>query len=168
VSNSALKEEKKMSEKFKFSLSGMWLFVCVFTLLIPVFLPSVAGWANPSTNAVGAATASMFILSFPSSLFGLPLMFFVGDSIGVNPNSIEGMYLNLFVMFVLGLVQWFWVLPRIWRNDPKVQILDLPAKLEDRPMRVFAPAETFSAFDQRMQTPVERVLRQENESDPPC
>ena len=68
-----------MSERFKISLSGMWLFVCVFTLLIPVFLPSFAGSANPASNVVGTATASMFIL---------------------------------------GLIQWFWIVPRIWRNSP--------------------------------------------------
>lgn len=141
----------------------MWLFVCVFTLLIPVFLPSIAGSANPATNVIGAATASMFILSFPSSLFGLPLLSFAQNMLGVNPNSIEGMYLNLFVMFILGLVQWFWILPRIWRNDPKVQTLNLPAKIDTQPLRVFAPADTFSAFDESMQTPVERLIKQERD-----
>ena len=155
-----------MTERFKISLSGMWLFVCVFTLLIPVFLPSVAGSANPASNVVGTATASMFILSFPSSLFGIPLLVFVGATLGVNPNSIEGMYLNLFVMFVLGLVQWFWIVPRIWRHDAKVQVLDLPVSLDNSPVTLFQPAEVFQPYDQRSRTPVERVIRQDRDSDP--
>ena len=148
-----------MNERFKFSLSGMWLFVCVFTLLIPVFLPSFAGSANPAPNVVGAATTSMFILTFPSSLFGIPLLVFIGSMLGVNPNTIEGMYLNLFVMFVLGLVQWFWIVPRIWRSDPKVQVLDLPVQRDIVPLQIFSPADSFAAYNERDQTPVERVIR---------
>lgn len=151
-----------MNERFKISLSGMWLFVCVFTLLIPVFLPSFAGSANLASNVIGTATASMFILTFPSSLFGIPLLFFTGDVLGVNPNSIEGMYLNLFVMFVLGLVQWFWIVPRIWRYDPKVQVLNLPSHTDPVPLQVFCPADCFKEYDERDQTPVERIIRNDD------
>ena len=151
-----------MNERFKISLSGMWLFVCVFTLLIPVFLPSFVGSANPASNVVGTATASMFILTFPSSLFGIPLLSFVGYALGVNPNSIEGMYLNLFVMFVLGLVQWFWIVPRIWRKDAKVQVLDLPVPVETIPHHIFCPADSFREYDERDRTPIERVIREES------
>ena len=147
-----------MTERFKFSLSGMWLFVCLFTLLIPVFLPSFAGSANPASNVIGTATATMFILSFPSSLFGIPLLVFVDAALGVNPNSIAGMYVNLLVMFVLGLVQWFWVVPRIWRRYPKVQVLDL-AGVRQEPTRL-VPQDAFRPYDEREQTPVERVIRE--------
>ena len=143
----------------------MWLFVCVFTLLIPVFLPSFAGSANPVSNVVGTATASMFILTFPSSLFGLPLLIFVGSMLGVNPNSIEGMYLNLFVMFVLGLVQWFWIVPRIWGGSSKVQILDLPGYPDIAPLRISYPAKDLIAYDEGDRTPVERVIG-DNETGP--
>ena len=153
-----------MNERFKISLSGMWLFVCVFTLLIPVFLPSVAGSANPAANVVGMATASMFILTFPSSLFGMPLLVFLGAALGVDPNSIEGMYLNLFVMFVLGLVQWFWIAPRIWRDESKIQVLDLPVYREVASLQISIPAKGPSAYDERDRTPVERIIR-ENEID---
>ena len=154
-----------MNERFKISLSGMWLFVSIFTLLIPVFLPSFAWSANPATNVVGTATASMFILTFPSSLFGIPLLFFVGAVLGVNPNSIEGMYLNLFVMFILGLIQWFWIVPRVWRRDPDVQILDLPVSLKNAPTPLFQPAHAFSPYDEIDQTPLERIIRHERETE---
>ena len=153
-----------MNERFKISLSGMWLFVCVFTLLIPVFLPSFAGSANPAANVVGTATASMFILTFPSSLLGLPLLVFVGAMLGVEPNSIEGMYLNLFVMFVLGLLQWFWIVPRVWGNSSKVQVLELPNLRDIVPFRLTNPAGAADTFDEQGCSPVERVIREdENE-----
>ena len=148
-----------MNERFKITLSGMWLFVCVFTLLIPVFLPSFANSANPAANAVGTATASMFILTFPSSLFGMPLLIFVSAMLGVDPNSIEGMYLNLFVMFVLGLVQWFWIVPRIWGNSAKVQVLDLPNLQEIVPLRLTHPAEVSCEYDEFGRSRLERVMR---------
>ena len=153
-----------MNERFKISLCGMWLFVCVFTLLIPVFLPSFAGSANPAANVVGTATASMFVLTFPSSLLGLPLLVLVGAMLGVEPNSIEGMYLNLLVMFVLGLVQWFWIVPRIWGSSAKVQILALPNLRDIVPIRLTNPAEVAGTFDEHGRSPVERIIRDdENE-----
>ncbi len=106
-----------MPEKLKFRLSSMWLFVSIFTIILPVFIPSYSSF-NPATNAIGVATAAMFILSFPSSLFGLVAMMFIDIILGMNPNSIGGLYVNLLVMFTLGLVQWFWIVPRIWRRDP--------------------------------------------------
>jgi hypothetical protein len=152
-----------MLERLKISLSGMWLFVCVFTLLIPVFLPSFAGSANPATNVIGAATASMFILTFPSSLFGLPLLVFAGSILGVDPNSISGMYLNLFVMFVLGLVQWFWLVPRVLKWDTKVQVLNIPVDNSHLPPQTLVPADIFRPFDERDRTPIERIIRDDNE-----
>ena len=101
-----------MTDRFKLTLSGMWLFVGLFSLVLPVFLPSNSFSANPAANVIGTATATMFILSFPSSLFGIPLLVIVDYALGVDPNTIQGMYVNLFMLFVLGLVQWFWIVPR--------------------------------------------------------
>src|SRR5689334_22979721 len=109
-----------MREKFKLSLSGLWLLVSIFSLLLPVFMPSSANASNFAENAIGTASVSMFILSFPSSLFGLPVMFFAKIVLDVNPTSIEGMYLNLFLLFVFGLVQWFWIVPRVLRSEPRL------------------------------------------------
>jgi hypothetical protein len=66
-------------------------------------------------------------------------------------------------MFVLGLVQWFWVVPRIWRRHPDVQVLNLPATPAEAPLRIFEPARAFRALDEQQQTPIERVITRENE-----
>src|SRR5262249_13459771 len=101
---------------------------------------------------------TMFILSFPSSLFGIPLMFFAQAALGVDADTIGGMYLNLFLMFVLGLVQWFWIVPRLVRKNKDVQTLDL-----DREVIVpLLASEKISVdpeiFDSRSRTPLERVI----------
>ena len=150
-----------MSDRFKFSLSSMWLFVTIFTIILPVFLPSVESSPYSANNAIGVATASMFILSFPSSLFGVPLLAFVNASLSVvNPNSIEGMYINLLVLFALGLVQWFWIVPRLWRNDPKFQTIELPLNIRFPALPKPVPNETFRVYDTAGETPVERVIRE--------
>src|SRR5688572_1783034 len=117
-----------MKERFKLSLSGVWLLSSLVSLILPVFIPSYAHPQSFIQNVIGTSTVTMFILSFPSSLFGIPLLYFAQAAIGLDPNTIGGMYLNLFLLFVLGLVQWFWIVPRIWRNDPDVVILNLPRK----------------------------------------
>lgn len=150
-----------MKERFKLSFGGLWLLISLFSLILPVFIPS---YANPQSfiqNVIGTATVTMFILSFPSSLFGIPLLFFAQAALGVDPHSIDGMYLNLFLLFVLGLVQWFWIVPRVWRNEPKLQILDLPRKSE---MQLSEAKQTsgLEFFDAHSRTPLERVFQDED------
>lgn len=147
-----------MTERFKLSLSGMWLLVSLFSLLLPVFLSSNAFSTNPTENVIGTATATMFILSFPSSLFGIPLLLVVGYALGVDPNSIQGMYLNVFLLFVLGLVQWFWIVPRVWRSGPDVQVLNLPVSPNNEALPEASFDTQFESFNDRERTPVERVI----------
>src|SRR5262245_62407818 len=98
-----------MNERFRLTLGQIWVLISTFCLLLPVFLPSSA---NPQTffaNVIGTVTVTMFIFSFPMSLFGLPVMFMTNSILGVDPQSIGGMYLNLTMMFVFGVIQWFWI-----------------------------------------------------------
>ena len=155
-----------MPEKLKFRLSSMWLFVSIFTIILTVFVPSFSS-SNPATNAIGVATAAMFILSFPSSLFGLVAMMFVNIILGMNSNSIEGLYVNLLVMFTLGLVQWFWIVPRIWNRDPAFQTVEIGAGWMPRGFLPRAvPKETFTRYDADGRTPVECVIEQDSDAEP--
>jgi hypothetical protein len=148
-----------MTERFKGSLPGIWLLVSSFCLLLPVFLPSSAFSANPASNVIGTATATMFMLSFPTSLFGLPLLAFTDYALGLDPNSLQGMYLNLLMLFVLGLVQWFWIVPRAWQKKAGVQTLGLQAAEETRRLTTLP----FTILDRRERTPVERVISDDEE-----
>jgi hypothetical protein len=111
--------------KFNLSLKHIWLAVGIFSLILPVFLSSEAGSNNAFLNIVGIVNIVMFVLSFPCSLFGLPIVFFAWYVLEMNPNSIEGAYLNTILFFVLGFVQWFWI-ARFWSpTEPVLQEIKL-------------------------------------------
>lgn len=154
-----------MKERFKLSLGGLWLLTSLFSLILPVFVPSFADPQSFVQNVIGTATVTMFILSFPSSLFGIPLLFFAQAALGVDPNTIGGMYLNLFLLFVLGSVQWFWIVPRLLRNDPQLQILNLQL---GKPEMLLSEANTIDEtqfWDSEGQTPLEKVFLEKDSED---
>jgi hypothetical protein len=153
-----------MNERFRLSLGQIWVLISSFCLLLPVFMPSSADPQHFFENVMGTVTVTMFILSFPLSLFGLPLMFMAGVILRIHPTSIEGMYLNLTIMFVLGVIQWFWIVPKFFANDPKFQTLNL---LGARPEVLLAEAKIESRvdfYDARGRTPVERVIQSDPDS----
>lgn len=85
-------------------------------------------------------------------------MFLAGTALNLDPNSMGGMYLNLLLLFALGLVQWFWIVPRSFRNDPKVlQILDLPIQKPALHPAFLPDPVNFENFDDE-RTPLERVF----------
>lgn len=143
-----------MTERFKLSLSGVWLLASLSSIVLPVFLPS-----NSASDVIGTATLSMFVLSFPSSLFALPFLIFLQAALNLTSGSVGTMYISVLVFFVLGFVQWFWIVPRIYRNEPSVQTLNLPVTVEairlPEAMRDF----DLGGFDEQDLTPVERVIR---------
>ena len=147
-----------MSEYLKVNLGRIWLIVGGVSLLLPAFLPSSGHPQNFIQNIIGTTTVTMFILSFPSSLFGIPLMFFAQAALGVDANTIGGMYLNLFLMFVLGLVQWFWIFPRLAGMNKEVQTLEFGREV----IVPLLPSEKNTIgpeiFDAKSRTPLERVI----------
>ena len=142
-----------MNGKIKLSLGGIWLMVSFFAMTLPIFLPSYPQTPGFISNAIGTSTATMFILSFPSSLFGLPLLSLLNTLLGVDSNSIGGMYINLVTLVVLGLVQWFWIVPRVWQREPMIETLECLA-----PELQAAQEVDFTLFPSRDRTPVERIL----------
>ncbi len=98
--------------------------------------------------------------SFPSSLFGLLILFFAGFALNVNLNSMEGMYLNLFLLFMLGFVQWFWILPRIARNEPNLQMLNLPEVKSQPGFTETNFTSNIPLYDEEGRTLIERVFHE--------
>ena len=146
-------------EKYiKIDLRAVWLMVAGLSLTLPVFIPSTTGSGNFLANVIGTATATMFILSFPSSLFVLPLLFFVQALLGYDPNTIGGMYVNLWLLFAVGLVQWFWVVPRLIRHEPRIQTIDIPRHEGDLLLTETKGENVSSFYDGRSRTPFERVI----------
>ena len=151
-----------MNERFKLSLWQIWLLISVFSLLLPVFLPSSANPQNFLENIIGTVTVTMFILSFPSSLFGLPMMLFAQVALDVNPNTMQGMYLNLFLLFVLGSVQWFWTFPRLLRNEPRFQMLNLLGGKSEPQLSAVKFDGNVEFCDSQGRTPVERIIHEKD------
>lgn len=151
-----------MKDNFNLSLKRMWLAISAFSLILPVFMPSSANPEHFFENVIGMVTVILFILSFPASLLGLLVLFFAKIFLDVNLNSIEGLYLNLFVLFALGLVQWFWIVPRLMRNDSGFQRLNLPGTKSEMQMSEANSADEakFRAFQE--QSPLERVFQEKD------
>ena len=147
-----------MKEQFKLNLSRIWLLTSIVTLILPVFLPSSPHPQNILQNVIGTTTVTMFILSFPSSLFGIPILLFAQIGLGVDPNTIGGMYLNLFLMFILGLVQWFWIVPRLWHGKQDLSILLPDGQKTNLLLSEIRSRDDYGFFDDKERTPLERVL----------
>jgi hypothetical protein len=153
-----------MMERYWSRLRMPWLFVSLLCLIAPVFLPSVPYPRDFLEDAMGTATVIMFVLSFPISLLATPVILFVGIGLGLGPYPIQLAYLNLFLLFALGTIQWFWIVPRVNREDNgDLQILDLhtPAALGEAHFNT-----DFSFFDSNSKTPVERVIDDYSEKSP--
>lgn len=150
-----------MNQYLKLNLRALWLMTACVSLALPVFLPSSANPHNFLANVIGTATATMFILSFPASLLGLPLLYFVQVILGFDPNTIGGMYLNLWLLFVLGLVQWFWIMPRVLGKGQKFQTLDLSQGPSEILLTEARSEAHFGFYDRESRTPVERVIKDE-------
>jgi hypothetical protein len=148
-----------MTEQFKLNLSRIWLLASITTLILPVFLPSFPNPQNFLQNVIGTATVTMFILSFPGSLFGIPIFFFVRTALGVDSNAIGGMYLNLILLFLLGLVQWFWVVPRLLGGKSDLDVLNLQEHRSTPLLSEMQDGE-FGFYDRESRTPLERVLNE--------
>lgn len=151
-----------MSDQLKANLGRIWLLLSGVSLILPVFLPSSAHPQNFLQNVIGTTTVTMFILSFPSSLFGIPLFIFAQMALGFDPNTISGMYLNLFLMFVLGSVQWFWIVPRLAQRRRDLEILDLSLPgTAPQPVGEVTSA-CYEFFDERSRSPLERAISDED------
>jgi len=148
-----------MKRLFKVGFKGTWLLISLLALALPVFLPS---YSNPQTifqNIIGVASVTMFFISFPMSLLGLPVGFFTSRFLGLDPASIGGMYVSLLALFAMGFIQWFVLVPRLLKGKPLFQILDLPGT---KPKALLAEAkfeDQVNFYDSQGRTPVERIIR---------
>jgi hypothetical protein len=107
----------------------------------------------------------MFILSFPSSLFALPVLLFAQAILGYDANTIGGMYLNLWLLFAVGLVQWFWIVPRLLRHEPRIQTIEIPRHQGELILAEVKGEHVSSFYDRRSRTPLERVINESDDRD---
>lgn len=148
-----------MTERLKLSLGGMWMIAGLSAVILPVFLPSfpTVGIAG---NPIAIALVSMFFLSLPSSLVAIPLAFFIDAAFGIAYTPIASMYLYVVTFFVLGSVQWFWLVPRVFGGNSIVQPLDLSESTVGMGLPE-SKNDSIYRLDVDGMTPLERVLIQD-------
>jgi hypothetical protein len=148
-----------MFDRLKLTLGGVWMIASVSALLIPVFVPS---YPHPSgSSPIATATITMFLLSFPTSVIATPVLLMINSMLNMTTSSIGVAYMNLVVLFAVGLVQWFWVVPRLLWRKAFMQELDLGKAVGNT--RLFARDLTVW-LDARGSTPVERVIEETEQS----
>lgn len=136
-----------MNERLKVILKGLWLIAGVAAVTIPVFVPSVTV-GHITGNPIMMALVSMFLLSLPGSLLVFPLSYVIDAGFGFTLRPIEFLYLNVWMLFLIGAVQWFWLVPRMFHRGVIVEAIDLSLTEGD-----------VGSFDVNGATPLERVLR---------
>jgi len=122
ISYQTLRSEKM---KIKNKIKQIWLAVGVISMILLVF-----HWfgfnSNNLENTILVLNALALILSLPCSLFVIPVLITSNHYLELSPTSSEGIYLNTFVLFAVGFLQWFLII-RFWSpSEPVMQMLDLP------------------------------------------
>jgi hypothetical protein len=77
--------------------------------------------------------------------------------LNVNPNMIGGKYINVFLLCVLGYVQWFWIVPRLLQSDSGLKVQNLFGRESN--LKLSEGAINSAEFcDSQSRTPVERII----------
>lgn len=149
-----------MTEQYISIFKWVWLLICGICLTFPVFIPShsISG-SVPSGDVMGAAAGVIFMLSFPSSVLWAVALAFGREASGWHIYSIGDMYVNLFFLCVLGYIQWFYVVPKIFqKREPQLQLLELHAGDTVTLLEEGLINMDFSFFASESRTPLERVI----------
>ena len=67
----------------------------------------------------------MFVLSLPCSLFAVPVLAAAAYYLDMHPTTSQGVTWSTILLFVIGLMQWFWI-ARFWSpTEPVLQKINL-------------------------------------------
>lgn len=126
VSNRLSKFRRINKMSLTSNLKYIWLAVTSFSVVSMIFM--WFGYDSQNLqNTVHVLNALMLILSLPCSLFAVPVVFLANHYLDINPFSTEGINLATIFLFVLGMMQWFWI-ARLWSPDKysfqKIDLLD--------------------------------------------
>jgi len=98
--------EAKMIKKYK--LKQIWLAVAVISLILLGF--HWFGYDSRNLEiSILVLNAIGFVLSLPCSFFVVPVITASFIYLGIFPASSDGVYLNTIFIFVVGMMQWFFV-----------------------------------------------------------
>ena len=108
----------------KSNLKYVWLGIALFSMILTTLLWFGYDWQNLQST-IYVLNALALVLSLPFSLFAVLVVVLANHYLGIYPFSIEGIYLSTIFLFVIGLMQWFWI-ARVWSpNESMFQNLNL-------------------------------------------
>lgn len=108
----------------KFFLKNIWLAVGVTSLVLLGFHWFEFAPEN-LLKAIIIFNAITFLLSLPCSLITLPVFIASNHYLEMSPFSSDGIYLNTILLFLVGIMQWYWLI-NFWSPSEKpFQQLDL-------------------------------------------
>jgi len=107
----------------KSNVKRIWLAIGVLAMILMIFV--WFGYDSENLqNTILVLNGLMLILSLPCSLFVIPVVVLANHYLEINPVSTGGIYLNTIFLFVVGFMQWFWIV-RIWSpTESQFQRLD--------------------------------------------
>lgn len=96
----------------KSNLKYIWLGVAVLSMILTTFL--WFGYESQNLqNTIYVLNDLLLVLSLPCSLSVVLVVALANHYLDINPFSTEGIYLSTIFLFVVGLMQWFWI-ARVW------------------------------------------------------
>lgn len=110
--------------KIKNNLKHIWLAVSVISIILLAFHWFGYAPQNLQYTIIGLNILAL-ILSVPCSLSVVPVFFAANHFLEMSPFSGEGIYLNTFLIFALGSLQWFLVIKYWSPTEPILQKLEL-------------------------------------------
>jgi hypothetical protein len=114
-----------VKRNFKVSFRQSWLAIGILSLILLFFQPSGADSGNALRNTLLVVNVLMFVLALPCSFFAVPVLAAAAYYLDMHPTSDRGMTLSTILLFVIGLMQWFWI-ARFWSpTEPPLQMLNL-------------------------------------------
>src|SRR5262245_3158292 len=105
-----------MNNRLEKKLKYFWCLTSAVSLLLPLY--PYTYYYSPAMfgNIMMPALIAMMVMTFPFSLFAMPLFVLFKLILEIEPDSMFGAYLYLILLNIIGYVQWFWLVPRLTGN----------------------------------------------------
>ena len=103
-----------MNENLKNKMMRLWCLVSVISLALPLYPYYFADSPAMFGNFMTPILVVLLVLVLPLSFFTLPIFLLFKLILEIEPNDMFGAYLYLFLLNIIGYVQWLWLMPRIF------------------------------------------------------
>jgi hypothetical protein len=145
-----------MRDSLKSTFKIGWVFTATAFLILPMIVPSHP-YNRDIAIAIEGSTFAMFLLSFPSSVIAVPILFLNTIALGLE-GSLAGNYMMTVLLAITGYLQWFWIVPKLFFEGACLQRLNLRESVGNRRLFERAP-ETYADWcGVAGTTPLEHVI----------